>query len=150
MTLLAEDLTELGMTVHQNPMDFNLLVNQLTSGEGWDAIIIGLTGGVDPDGGSNVWQHDGGLHMWNFGRDEPQTEWEARVNEIFRVGRTILDIEERVQMYYEWQDLVAENVPLIYAVTPLSYAAARDNVRNVNYTAYGGSLHNIHVLWIDQ
>ena len=93
MTLLAEDLTELGMTVHQNPMDFNLLVNQLTSGEGWEAIIIGLTGGVDPDGGSNVWQSDGGLHMWNIGRDGPQTEWEARVDEIFRVGRTILDPE---------------------------------------------------------
>jgi len=149
MTLLAEDLTELGMTVHQNPMDFNLLVNQLTSGEGWEAIIIGLTGGVDPDGGSNVWQSDGGLHMWNIGRDGPQTEWEARVDEIFRVGRTILDPDRRVQAYYEWQDLAAENLPLIYAVTPLSYAAARDNIRNFAFTAFGGSLHNIHVLWVE-
>lgn len=148
-TLLVEDLGELGMTVHFNPMDFNLLVNQLTAGEGWDAIIIGLTGGVDPDGGSNVWQHDGGLHMWNVGRDEPQTEWEARVNEIFRVGRTILDPDERVQMYYEWQDLVAENVPLIYGPAALSFAAVRNNIHNVDYTAYGGTLHNIHVLWVE-
>lgn len=149
MTLLAEDLTELGMTVHTNPMDFNLLVNQLTSGENWDAIIIGLTGGVDPDGGSNVWQSSGGLHMWNIGRDEPQTEWEARVDEIFEIGRTILDPEERVKVYYEWQDIIAEEVPLIYAVTPLVYAAARNEIKNIEYTAYGGSLHNIHVLWID-
>lgn len=148
-TLLVEDLTALGMTVHYNPMDFNLLVNQLTSGEGWDAIIIGLTGSVDPDSGANVWQYDGGLHMWNVGRDEPQTDWEARIHEIFQIGRTILDPEERVQVYYEWQDLVAEYLPLIYGPTPLTFGAARNNVRNVEYTAYGGFLHNIHVLWVE-
>ncbi|MFS8627937.1 MAG: ABC transporter substrate-binding protein [Limnochordales bacterium] len=148
-TLLVEDLTALGMTVHYNPLDFNLLVNQLTSGEGWDAIIIGLTGSIDPDAGSNVWQYDGGLHMWNVGRDEPQTEWEARIHEIFMVGRTILDPEERVRVYYEWQDLVAEYLPLIYGPTPVAFAAARNNIRNIEYTAYGGLLHNVYVLWIE-
>jgi len=52
-------------------------------------------------------------------------------------------------VYYEWQDIIAEEVPLIYAVTPLVYAAARNEIKNIEYTAYGGSLHNIHVLWID-
>lgn len=149
-TLMVEDLTDLGMTVHFNPMDFNLLVTQLSSGEGWDSIIIGLTGSVDPDSGSNVWQHDGGLHMWNFGRDEPQTDWEARVNELFEVGRTILDPAERVAYYHEFQDIAAEQLPLIYTVASLTYGAARNNVQNAVYSAYArGFMHNIHVMWID-
>src|SRR5690606_756733 len=119
MTLLAEDLTELGMTVHTNPMDFNLLVNQLTSGENWDASVSGLAARAAPDGGSNVRQSSGAPHAWNIGRDEPQTEWAARVDEIFAIGRTTLDPEERVEVYYEWQDISAEGVPLTSAVTPL-------------------------------
>src|SRR5690606_4451456 len=88
--LLAIDLAELGMDVNFQPMDFNTMVSQLLSGEGWEAIIIGLTGGVEPHGGRNVWHTTGELHMWNVGQESPATEWEARVDEIFELGATTL------------------------------------------------------------
>lgn len=145
--LLTIDLGDLGVDVNFQPLDFNTLVSQLVSGEGWDAIIIGLTGGVEPNSGRNVWHHTGDLHMWNVGQDSPATAWEARVNEIFDLGAVTLDPDARKALYDEWQAIIAEEVPLIYTVAPSSIAAVRNTLQNVEYTAFGGVMHNIEALW---
>lgn len=147
--LLVEDLQELGMVVHYNPMAFNLLVKQLQTGEDWDAIIIGLPSVFDPHAEANVWKHDGNLHIWNVGHDEPRTEWEARVNELFDLAATELDPQKRYEYYAEWQEIIAEHVPLIYAVAPSLHAAVSNRVHNAAYTIGGGLMHNVHVLWLD-
>lgn len=145
--LFVDDLAQLGIRVNFQPIAFNTLVNQLLSGEEWEAIIIGLTGGVEPHNGRNVWHTTGDLHMWHVGQETPATDWEARVNEIFDIGPTILDHEERVKLYQEYQAIIAEQVPLIYTVAPASIAAIRNTIQNVDFTAFGGVTHNVEVLW---
>lgn len=148
--IIQADLQELGMDVTFTPVDFNYLVNQLTSEFNWEAIVIGLTGGLEPNGGRNVWHSSGGLHMWNPVQDEPATEWEARIDQLFDDGATTLDQDERQAIYYEWQEIVAEQVPLIYTVTQHSLMAIRNTVKNADPTIVGGWTHNIESLFIDQ
>src|SRR5690606_37762834 len=96
---IREDLDALGMQVTLNPIDFNLMVGQLTSGQGWEAINHRFTGSLDPNGGRNVWQSRGGLHLWNLDADGPQPEWQQRIDAIFDQGAVTLDPEERRALY---------------------------------------------------
>jgi len=147
---IREDLEALGMQVTLNPIDFNLLVGQLTSGQGWEAIILGFTGTLDPNGGRNVWHSRGGLHLWNLDADGPQPEWQQRIDAIFDQGAVTLDPEERRALYHEWQALAAEYVPLIYLVLPTRDYAVRNTLKNAVPTSYGGPLHKFEVVWLDQ
>ena len=142
-TTIQADMGAVGMKVNFAPIQFNKLVTQLTSSYDWDAIIIGLSGSPDPHNGRNVWHSSGQLHMWNPVQDEPATAWEARVDQIFDDGATSMDPNRRRELYNEYQEIIAEELPLIYTVAPASLVAVRNTLGNVAPTAYGGSLHNL-------
>ncbi len=148
--ILQADLQELGMDVTFTPVDFNYLVNQLTSEFEWDMMIMGLTGGLEPHTGRNVWHSSGNLHMWNPVQSEPATEWEARIDEIFDEAATVLDPEKRQALYYEWQEIIAEQAPIIYTVVQDSITAMRNTVKNADPTIVGGWYHNIESLYIER
>ncbi|MFW6029805.1 MAG: ABC transporter substrate-binding protein, partial [Halanaerobiales bacterium] len=132
-----------------SPVEFNAMVNQLQSEWDFDTILIGLTGGVEPHSGSNVWPSNGHLHMWNPKQEEPETEWEARVDELFEKGATATSEDKRIEYYNEFQEIIAEKVPVIYTVTPNSLYAIRNSLKNTEATAYGGVTWNIHELYIE-
>jgi peptide/nickel transport system substrate-binding protein len=150
-TLLADDLKKLGMTVHFRPLDFNLLVQKLTTkpqGD-WDAIIIGLTGGVEPHGGANVWKSDGGLHSWNYD-PENRYDWERKVEELFNKGVQELDPGKRKLIYDQWQVIASEELPFLYTALATYLSAARNTLKNTRPTAYGGTLWNVEVLYLEK
>jgi peptide/nickel transport system substrate-binding protein len=160
--IICQDLRSVGMDVKFLPMDFNSLVVKLTSTHDWDAVLIGLTGGVEPHFGKNVWESTGHLHFWNPCPSKKQKDykkkfdvwrknlapWEREVDTLFNEGATTLKMEERVRIYRRWQELVAENLPLLYTVRPATIYAIRDRVKNAKPTAFGGALHNMEKLYV--
>ncbi|MGM0445721.1 MAG: ABC transporter substrate-binding protein [Bacillota bacterium] len=148
LNIIAGELRELGMKINSTPIEFNALVNQLMSEWDFDAIVIGLTGGVEPHSGSNVWPSHGHLHMWNPQQESPATEWEARIDELFELGASATDTDQRVEYYNEFQEIVADRVPVIYTVAPNSLYAIRDNLKNTEPTAFGEVTWNIHEHYI--
>jgi len=149
--LLADDLKKLGMTVHFRPLDFNLLVQKLTTkprGD-WDAIILGLTGGVEPHGGANVWKSDGGLHSWNYD-PENRYDWERRVDDLFNEGVQELDPQKRKLVYDQWQVIASEELPFLYTALANYLSAVRNTLKNTRPTAYGGTLWNVEVLYLEK
>ncbi|MGM0436782.1 MAG: ABC transporter substrate-binding protein [Bacillota bacterium] len=147
LNIIASELRDLGMKINSSPVEFNAMVNSLMSEWDFDTILIGLTGGVEPHSGSNVWPSHGHLHMWNPQQEEPGTEWEARIDELFEKGASTVNTEERVEYYNEFQEIIAERVPVIYTVTPNSLYAIRNDLKNTEPTAYGGVTWNIHELY---
>jgi peptide/nickel transport system substrate-binding protein len=150
-TLVADDLAKLGMGVHFRPLDFNLLVQKLTTkprGQ-WDAIIIGLTGGVEPHGGANVWKTDGGLHSWNYD-PENRYEWELKIDELFNKGVQELDPKKRKLIYDQWQLIVSENLPFLYTASSIYLTAVRNTIKNIRLPAYGGLLWNMEQLYLEK
>src|SRR5438093_977115 len=73
--IVRQDFTKLGIRVTFAPEAFNTLVGKLTDTFKWEAVIIGLTGGIEPVTGRNVWLSSGSLHMWWPKQDKAVTEW---------------------------------------------------------------------------
>ncbi|MGH2374640.1 MAG: ABC transporter substrate-binding protein [bacterium] len=128
--LVRQDLTKLGMRVTFAPEAFNTLVGKLVGTFQWEAIIIGLTGGLEPHNGQNVWKSNGSLHMWWPKQEKPATEWETEIDRIFDQAATTVDQNKRKQLYNRWQEVVSEQVPIIYFTTTLTQPAFRNTLAN--------------------
>ncbi len=128
--LVRQDLQKLGMRVTFAPEAFNTLVGKLVGTFNWEAIIIGLTGGLEPHNGQNVWKSGGSLHMWWPKQDKAATDWEAEIDRLFDQGATTVDQNKRKQLYNRYQEIVAENVPMIYFTTTLTQPAFRNTLAN--------------------
>lgn len=131
--IFRDEARKIGVKVEYRPIDFNELVRQLTSpaangAREFDAILIGLTGGIEPAFGRNVWELNGPLHMWNLGmsgKNPAKIEaFEVLIDTLMKRGATTLDQAQRRQIYVQFQKVVAENLPIIYTVAP-AYNPAR-------------------------
>jgi len=154
--IITAALKQLGMDITFVPGDFNTLVNRMLNVGDWDAIIIGLTGSDEPQGGRNVWALDGSLHFWNFSPDvakwvDPKhyqvPDFEKEIDKIFRENVRILD-ENVVKDYWaKFQKLASEYLPLIYTVNSLRLFAWRNTIKNVQIGLFGGTTWNIDWLY---
>ncbi|WP_456342904.1 ABC transporter substrate-binding protein [Thermovibrio sp.] len=135
--ILKYDLKKLGIKVNFQPLDFNTLVEKLLHTHDFDAVIIGLTGSVDPNGGRNVWMSSGQLHMWNPGQKKPATKWEAEIDRLFEEAARTLDFKKRVELYKKAYYIIAYEQPLIYVAAPLVLEAARNRLKNYYPTVWG-------------
>ncbi|MBF0510824.1 MAG: ABC transporter substrate-binding protein [Candidatus Omnitrophica bacterium] len=145
--IIRFDLERLGMKVNLVTVEFNTLVNKLMSSYDWDMVMIGLTGGVEPHFGQNVWASSGGLHLWNPRQKTPATLWEKRIDEIFNEGAQELDENKRKILYDEFQRIVAEKLPVIYTVLNMDMYAVRDKFGNLKPSVNGGAFHNIEEIY---
>ena len=135
--ILKYDLKRIGIKVNFQPLDFNNLVEKLLHTHDFDAVIIGLTGSIDPNGGRNVWMSSGQLHLWNPNQKKPETDWEAEVDRLFELGARTLDFKKRVEIYKRAYWIIAYEQPLIYIAAPLVLEASRNRVKNFYPTVWG-------------
>ena len=129
-SILKFDLKRLGIDVHFQPLDFNNLVEKLLNTHDFDAVIIGLTGSIDPNGGKNVWKSSGQLHLWNPNQKKPVTKWEAEIDSLFDDGVKELDFKKRVEIYKKAYGIIAKEQSVIYIAAPLVFETVRNRVRN--------------------
>jgi peptide/nickel transport system substrate-binding protein len=140
------------------PLAFNVLVDRLTDSLDWEACILGLTGGVDPNGGANVWLLDGALHAFNQQAAPSQdplegwqaADWEKRIADLYIQAAQELDEDKRFDLYKETQQLTQEYLPFIYLINNLAIGAVRNRIQGVQYTALGRALWNIHELQLTE
>ncbi len=136
--IFSDELAEIGITANVRPIDFQKLVEMLISTYEWEVVTASLGANYWPEGGSNVWQSSGNFHLWHPLQNEPATEWEARVDYLYNSGRFTLDQEKASVIYKEYQELLLEQLPMIYIVHPLSFLAVRNRWDNVFYDTLNG------------
>jgi peptide/nickel transport system substrate-binding protein len=146
--IIRKDLEAIGMQVHFTSLEFNNLVDKLSSTMDWDCILLGLTGGPEPHFAKNVWYSSGQLHLWNPREEKPATPWETRIDQIFDRGVQELDQDKRKALYDEWQLIVSEQLPVIYTILPDSIYAVRNKFGNLYPTVLGGPFHNIERIYV--
>ena len=145
--MVRADLERLGMKVNFLTAEFNTIVAKLMSTYDWDAVILGLTGGVEPHFGKNVWHSSGQLHMWDPRQETPVTAWEKRLDDIFTQGVQELDEDKRKALYDEWQAIAADQLPVVYTFLDNDLFAVRGRFGNLKPSAYGGALHNLDEIY---
>jgi len=146
--LIRTDLEKLGMKVNFLPVDFNSLVTRINATKDWEVIMIGLTGGIDPHFGKNVWVTTGHLHLWNLGSQRSVYPWEKEIDKIFEEAARNLDSKKRKKLYYKWQEIFCENQPMVFTVTSAVLYAAKNKFANLKPSVYGGLFHNIEEIYI--
>jgi len=146
-SLLRQDLTKLGMRVTFAPESFPSLVTKLTGSYKWEAMVIGLTGVTEEAaGGKNVWLSSGDLHMWRPDQEKPATEWEAEIDRLFAQAACEVDQNKRKEIYFRFQELVAQQVPFMYFANPKTQPAVRNTLGNIKLGLQGaiGELETIY------
>jgi peptide/nickel transport system substrate-binding protein len=145
---IKQDLAGIGMQVDFAPLAFGTLVDQLSSSLEWECVLLGLTGGTEPHFGKNVWDPNGGLHMFNQAAAGVEgrviNDWEQEIGQLYTQGARELDEAKRKAIYGKTQQISQEQLPLIYLINPLSLTAIRNKFTGIEYSALGGAFWNIH------
>ncbi len=132
-TIFADECGKVGIKVTVKPMDFQKMVEMLTTSYDWQCLLLSLGTNYWPTGGSNVWPSTGNLHVWNPLQEEPATEWEARVDYLYNEGSYTPDPVQAKKIWDEFQSILLEELPLYYLVHQNSFYAIRDKWDNVYY-----------------
>ncbi len=148
MGLIKEDLAEIGIDVTIMPIEWGALLDQLDVTWNWDAVVLGITGGIEPHHGKTVFHYGGHLHLWNPRLEEPDNPAQARIAELFVQGARELDREKRRAYYNEFQEIFAEEVNWIPLYHTSMMPAVRNKFGNLHPTSHGGTFHNIEEIFI--
>ena len=151
---IKQDLSKIGIKVNPSLIDFGVLVDKLSNSLDWECYLLGLTGGVEPNDGANVWSPDGGLHSFN---QKPQAgqppiqgrevyPWEAEIGKLYIQAAQEFDEAKRKAIYAQTQKITQENLPVIYLVNPLAMSAVRDRITGIQYSPLNGPFWNIYEL----
>ena len=149
-TVFAENMAALGIRVELQFIDFNTIVRRTSESFNYEGALLGLGGGApDPYASKDILMSDGRLHFWQPQQTSPATDWEARIDELMReIGREF-DPAKRHAAFFEVQEIMAEQQPIIFLVTSNEYVGLRKRWQNVQPTPLGGVLWNLEALWAE-
>ncbi|MEH1905383.1 MAG: ABC transporter substrate-binding protein [Nostoc sp.] len=153
---IKQDLSKIGIQVDFNPLAWNTFTDKISNSLDWEASLMGLTGGLEPNDGANVWAPEGGLHMFN---QKPQAgqkpiqgwevaPWEAEIGNLYIQAARELDEAKVKAIYAETQRITQENLPFIYLVNPYSMSAVRNRFEGIKFSALSGAFWNIEQIKI--
>jgi peptide/nickel transport system substrate-binding protein len=128
---IRKDLEGVGIRVNVLPLEFNALIDKLDNTYDWEAIVMGWTGGNEPNDGANFWKSSARYHMWWPEQKSPATDWEKRIDDIFYEGVQEFDPAKRKALYREWIEIVCREQPCVYLTTNERVGALRDKFGNV-------------------
>lgn len=151
--LFADTLEQVGIKVNVRPVELNALINQILSGDPppYEAARVTITGGSgDPNLLRSVFGSSGSLHFWKFSDAEGQNvpNWQQDVDRLLSQQAQSLDFSQRADLLAEFQEIVAQNQPVIFLYNAQGLEAYRsDRIGNFTGTVEGATLLNPELLF---
>lgn len=146
----VENMKELGMDVTIERSDFATLLRRTDDTFDYDITILGWgssSAAYDPSGSKALFLSSGQYHQWYPEQPEPATEWEARIDELIALQEVTLDLEQRIAYMHEVQEILADELPLLYGFTPYGYVGIKNKWQNIFVPSAGTTLWNIDEIW---
>jgi peptide/nickel transport system substrate-binding protein len=104
---------------------------------------MGLGGGdTDPNSQMNVWLSSGDDHVWNLDQTQPATAWEAEIDRLMKQQMSTMVQKDRKRLYDQVQEIVAENVPVVFIVSPNLLVGAKKRLED-----FKPAILDPHTLW---
>ena len=128
---IRKDLEQVGIRVNVLPLEFNALIDKLDNTYDWEGVVMGFTGGWEPNDGANFWRSSARYHMWWPNQKTPRTAWEKEIDDIFDNALQELDIAKRKTLYRRWTEIVRDEQPIVCLVINERCGALRDRFGNV-------------------
>jgi len=127
--IIQDDFRAAGLNANFQVVDFNTLVGDLFASTG-DIILLGLTGGDEPNSGKNVYTSCGSLHAYRYSACDDPDEVDLRIDELMNLGANTFDLDDAFAYYKEYQQLLAHQLGYIYLCQPTFLYAHYDFVGN--------------------
>ncbi|MHA1205301.1 MAG: hypothetical protein ACTSSL_10255, partial [Candidatus Heimdallarchaeaceae archaeon] len=113
-------LKEIGIKLNLKPAEFHIFFGTITETYDCDLAFADLAGYEDLDL-KEVFGENGSRNMFGINTKIP---YGAENEEMLEEGDLIMDLEERQQHYYEWQQLIMDKIlPMLPFFSPRSYVA---------------------------
>ena len=130
-TIAQDDLKQLGIDVKVVPLEFRALVDRVMNTHDYDAVLMNLVNGdVDPTPEMGLWRYSGEMHLWDMGEKTAATPWEAELDKLMESQMTTTDYVTRKKLYDRVQEIVAQNLPLVFLLSPDILVGAQSTVGN--------------------
>ena len=131
IAVLQEQLRQVGLTVDLVAIDTGALFKRYAERD-FDSVYYGVqTSATDPGLNPSFWLSSGSFHFWNPNQKAPETEWEARIDELMQQQAATPDLPERQRLFAEVQRIFGEHMPAIYFVAPKVTLAVSTRVTNL-------------------
>jgi peptide/nickel transport system substrate-binding protein len=138
--LMQAALAEVGIQAEIQMLEFGALLEAGEQGD-FDALSLGWSGRIDPDGNIQPIFEEGGA--FNYGKyNNPE------VNELIQEGRIEQDQVKRAEIYQEIQDIINADVAYIFTYFPPASFAAANYVKG--FTVTPDALMRFTETWLDQ
>lgn len=155
---IQQDLNNIGIQTNLEALSFNTILQKILAKRDWDCYLGAFEAGVnEPNNIAFMWKSNGSFHLFNKGSNSKKrpirgwkaSSWEKEIDRLFEEAVKEADESKRKQIYVEFQQIVAEQLPVFFLINPISLQAVRNRVQNVEYSAVGGLYWNIDELQLD-
>lgn len=120
---VQEDLEKIGININYERFEWALRTEMLDNRRDWDIAAGGGDRGPDPMFFKSYLQSNTATNKMLY--DNP------KVDELFKLGETVVDLEERAEYYHEIQEIISQDIPMYNIV---EYSIPR--VYNNDFTGF--------------
>ncbi len=152
VTVFKKNMEDLGINVKLTFVDPGVVMEKITNTYDYDMTGLGWgssSGEVDPQDNKTLFRSNGTYHEWNPKQSTPATEWEKRIDDLVDAQELTFDETERKHIFYEIQDIFADELPLLYIVDEYTYQGIKNKWRNLRVPPSGTLLWNPDELWTE-
>jgi len=130
--LIQQDLARLGIQLNVVVLDFPSLVERISRTFNYESVLMAWSNvDLDPSAQMNIWMSSAANHQWNPNEKTPETAWEAEIDKLMLAQNASQDPKKRKAYFDQVQQIVADQVPMVFLVNPNALSAVSPSVRNV-------------------
>ena len=130
-TLVQADLKAIGIAAHVVPVEGRSASDRVLNTYDYEAVVMGLVSGdADPTPDMNVLISNGQTHLWHMGEKTPATPWEAELDQLMAKQLGTMNYQQRKKIYDRVQEILAQQLPMIYLASPNILVGAQENLGN--------------------
>ena len=139
--LIAEAAKEVGVEFEIQQLEWSTWIQQVVTEGDFEAEIVLISGGIDPDDFFYQWHHSGEIfNIWRFSTPE--------LDALLEAGRRTTDREERKKIYYQIQEYLIDQAPMVHIVYRESVMASTADVNGFVMTGREDMVFK--TVWLDQ
>ncbi|MGM0602683.1 MAG: ABC transporter substrate-binding protein [Bacillota bacterium] len=137
--LIQSMASQVGIKVNIELLEFGTLIDRLMA-TNYQAILVGWSGRVDPDGNTYRFFHsEGSMNQSNYSNPE--------VDKLLDAARKENDPAKRKELYGQVVEYLDEELPYIFVYHPKELKAHKNRVNG--FTPYPDGLMRLHEVWVD-
>lgn len=144
--LIKDSLAKVGVQVDLQLLKFGLVFDKAMAGQ-FDATIVAFGDQPDPQLRKAIWQPGWPLYYWHLSTQPKDKDslvnmaallpWEKQLWDLWEKGEVTTDAADRKAIYDKMQEIMTDELPVIFLVKGMDLSAVQKDVGNAFQTADG-------------